>query len=364
MYYNPVEVIETNNWKDECIKVQKILGIENPVIMTSKGNLKRFDLFSVFNPESIFSNITPNPTFISCQDAIDFIGTSIYDGVITIGGGSVMDTAKVVMASLGTDKKSLPDLITFTEPYKYKLPSIFIPTTHGTGSEVTMWGTIWNMNNNKKYSLSHPDLYPSVAILDGNLTLTLPLDISITSVMDTLSHSFEAIWNNNTNSTSTDYSIEAITLITKNIEYFKKDPNDLQLRKTLLIAANKAGLSFSNTKTAAAHSISYPLTLYYGIPHGIASSISLVPLLKINRSLIEDSIKKICDKTSLSFEKLIKTIESIPKGVFPFKLNQWGVKKNELEKIASECFNNERMKNNIVKLSFNDVLNILLQIIN
>lgn len=359
MYNNPVEIIETNNWQEECNKVQKTLGIHSPLVITSNGNLKRNNLASIFNLESIFSNIAPDPTLESCQHAIDFINTSKFDGVIAIGGGSVMDTAKTVMASIGTGLDNLTELLKVTNPFDNKIPSIFLPTTHGTGSEVTMWGTIWNIEEKRKYSISHPDLYPNVAILDGNLTLSLPLDISIISTLDALSHSFEAIWNKYANPTSTSYAIEAILLIIANIDCFKKEPNNLDIRNRLMIASNKAGLAFSNTKTAAAHSISYPLTLRYGMPHGIASSISLIPLLIINRNLIQDSIDKICIKSNLTFESLVTVIKSIPTDILSFTLDAWGVKEGQLEELSLESFANDRINNNIVELKHEQILRVL-----
>ena len=364
MYYNPVEVIETNNWQKECINAQKSLGIQNPLVITSEGNLKRNNLPSIFNPESIFSDIKPDPTFDSCQKGIEYINMSKFDGVIAIGGGSVMDTAKVVMAAMGTDIFDLAELLKFTKPYKKISPSIFIPTTHGTGSEVTMWGTIWDMDEKRKYSLSHTDLYPSTAILDGNLALSLPLDISIITMMDALSHSFEAIWNKNANETSTLYAIEAISLILQNAEDFKKNPIDLDIRKKLLKAANKAGLAFSNTKTAAAHSISYPLTIHYEIPHGVASSISLIPLLKINGELIKDSLDIIYSKNKMTFEQLIESIKSIPNNLSQFTLKDWGIPIDQLPKLVNESFTKGRMDNNITNLTENDVKWILENIYN
>ena len=364
MYHNPVRVVETNNWQEECRNFQEKLDIQNPLVITSNGIFKRLNLHSVFDSRSIFWDVKPNPTFGSCQAAINFVSMSKFDGVIAIGGGSVMDTAKVAMAVIGTGICDLNELLTTTTPYKHGVPSIFMPTTHGTGSEVTKWGTIWNLGDKKKYSISHPDLYPSIAILDGNLTLSLPLDISIVTIMDALSHSFEAIWNKKANDTSTFYATEAISLILKNVEGLKNNLHDVELRNKLLNAANKAGLAFSNTKTAAAHSISYPLTIKYGIPHGIASSISLIPLLRINGDSIQSSLDKICEKTDLKFEGLISAIKSIPKGVIPCTLDEWGIKEDQLPKLASECFTKGRMDNNIVDLDDNYVLNILKEIYN
>jgi alcohol dehydrogenase len=129
--------------------------------------------------------------------------------------------------------------------------------------------------------------------LDGNLTMSLPLDISNTTVMDALSHSFEAIWNKNLIKISTKYAIKAICTIISNIDSFKTDLYNLKIKSSLLYASNLAGLAFSNTKTANAHLISYPLASYYGIPHGVASSICLVSLLSINKKLILSPLNKI-----------------------------------------------------------------------
>jgi alcohol dehydrogenase class IV len=362
-YYNPVKVIKTDSWADECINAQKFLGIQNPLIVTSKGTFKRNNLFSVFSSTSMFCDIKPDPTFESCQNAIEFSNSSKFDGVIAIGGGSVMDTGKAVLASIGTGICNFIDLLIVTKPYVYKVPSIFIPTTHGTGSEVTMWGTIWNTEEKKKYSISHPDLYPNVAILDGNITSKLPLDISVTTALDALSHSFEAIWNKNANPKSTNYAIEAICLILTNIEKLKSDPHNIGLRNILLKAANLAGLAFSNTKTAAAHSISYPLTSHYGIPHGIASSLPLIPLLHINKKKIRKELNLIIDKLKISnISELELKINNIPKGVIKYSLSEWGVKKNEVDLIVPECFTKSRMENNIVHLSLSQVRSILYDI--
>ncbi|SVE08333.1 uncharacterized protein METZ01_LOCUS461187, partial [marine metagenome] len=238
--------------------------------------------------------------------------------------------------------------------------SIFIPTTHGTGSEVTKWGTVWNTAEKKKYSISHQDLYPSIAILDANLMSSLPLDISIITTMDALSHSFESIWNKNANQTSIDYAVESICMILRNIESLKQNPSKLETRKILLKASNLAGLAFSNTKTAAAHSISYPLTINYGIPHGIASSLALLPLLRINMTAIEEELDLIRKKLELNdIYDLENLIRIIPDTLQKFNLESWGVNKDHLGELVEQSFTKGRMDNNIVNLSERDVYNIL-----
>ena len=292
-YFNPVKIVYTKNWLIKLKISQKNLSISNPILVTSPGNRKRLKLDSKFNSDSIFSEIGENPNFADCSNVISFCNGKSYDGVIAQGGGSVMDLAKVVMAFLSTGETNIVDLLEYKRKYERSIPSIFLPTTHGTGSEVTMWGTVWDMKEKKKYSISHIELYPSIAILDGNLTVSLPMDISIMTILDALSHSFESIWNKNANKKSTEYAIDAITIILSNVEFLKQNPTDLNVRNKLLEAATKAGLAFSNTKTAAAHSISYPLTIRFGIPHGVASSLSLIPLLEINGEHIKEPLNKI-----------------------------------------------------------------------
>ena len=361
-YYNPVKVVETDNWLLEIKNRMQKLNISSPIIVTSSGNRKRLKLENQFDGYSIFSDVGTNPTFDTCENAVGFCKGKNFDGVIALGGGSVMDLAKVVMAHLCIARSDIYELIEYKDKFPQTIASIFLPTTHGTASEVTMWGTVWNMEEKKKYSISHKNLYPKVAILDGNLTLSLPLNISIITVMDALSHSFESIWNKNANPTSTDFAISAICSILDNAEAFKKNPTDLEIRNNLLKASTVAGLAFSNTATAAAHSMSYPLTIHYGIPHGIASSISLIPLLEKNAAFIKGSLDRICNNNELTYDELKQAIKAIPDSVIPYTLKKWGIPENQLLKLSEESFTKGRMENNIVNLTNDDVLMILKEI--
>ena len=115
-----------------------------------------------------------------------------------------------------------------------------------------------------------------------------------------------------------------------NIDGLKNSCNNIEVRNTLLYASTTAGLAFSNTTTAAAHSLSYPLTLHYGIPHGIASSISLLPLLEINGKFIKEPLDRICNNLELTYNELKQTIKVIPQGIIPYTLDEWSIPKDKL----------------------------------
>jgi alcohol dehydrogenase class IV len=363
-YYNPVEIVHSNDWANSCRLQQDKLKIQHPLIITTQGNLNRLGLAAIFPDSEIYSGVEPNPTFANCQHAIEYcLKHSSFDGIVALGGGSAMDTAKCVMATFATEKFQLAELLGTDHLYENHLPSIFIPTTHGTASEVTMWGTVWDMEAKVKYSLSHTALYPTIAILDPKLTLTLPLDISLTTTLDALSHSFEAIWNKKRNATSTSFAIQAIVSILGSVPQLKETPDKLEIRSNLLTASTTAGLAFSQTRTAAAHSISYPLTMYYNIPHGIAASISIIPLLTINGPLIKDALESLYSQTKLrGLAELQSQCREIPGSILNYRLRDWGIPFDQLNWLADQCFTTGRMENNIVDLSVNQIQDILEEI--
>jgi phosphonate metabolism-associated iron-containing alcohol dehydrogenase len=202
---------------------------------------------------------------------------------VAVGGGSAIDTAKALM--VGTASGRFNDLIDLLatgaafNPHAVKT-LVAVPTTAGTGSEVTPWATIWDRERQKKYSLHLPQTWPSVAVIDPELMLSLPASVTLQSGLDALSHALESIWNVNANPVSDTFAISAVSDILDVLPRLMRDLGNLDLRGRMALAALKAGMAFSNTKTALAHSISYEMTLRYGLPHGIACSFPLPMVLE------------------------------------------------------------------------------------
>jgi phosphonate metabolism-associated iron-containing alcohol dehydrogenase len=202
--------------------------------------------------------------------------------VLAVGGGSAIDSAKALV--VGTASGKFDELIALLseggafEPHRLKA-LIAVPTTSGTGSEVTPWATIWDRAAGRKYSLHLPQTWPEAAIVDPDLMMTLPDAVTVQSGLDALSHALESVWNVNANPVSDTFAIAAAREVMSTLPALRADPGNRTLRARMAIAALKAGLAFSNTKTALAHSISYEMTLRFGLPHGIACSFTLPMVL-------------------------------------------------------------------------------------
>ncbi|HZX21740.1 MAG TPA: phosphonoacetaldehyde reductase, partial [Clostridia bacterium] len=236
--------------------------------------------------------------------------------------------------------------------YDINTPIVAIPTTAGTGSEVTSWATIWDKNKCKKYSVEDERLYPRLAIIDPVLTTNLPLKPTASTALDALSHALEAYWSKRSNEIVRLYAQKSIELIIKNLNNLLDDLSNQDLRTKIAQGSLYAGLAFSNTKTTACHCISYPLTAKYNIPHGIAVSMTLAQFLNINREFIIDKRKLL---GAFGVEKITEAEDVINnifiKSQIPFKLSDYGVKKEDIGNIIKNSFIPDRMDNNPVKIT-------------
>jgi len=207
------------------------------------------------------------------------------DTVVALGGGSVLDTAKalVTLQALGDQPEALWSHLRERAPLPAALaprPLIAVPTTSGTGSEVTPWATLWA--EGAKYSLSHPSLLPTHAVLDAALCMSAPYTVTLTSGLDALSHALEAVWNRHHSPLVDALATEAIRLLWRALAPALAQPQVFHWRQELQTASLLAGLAMGTTQTALAHSISYPFTARFGVPHGLACSFTLAEVARYN----------------------------------------------------------------------------------
>jgi phosphonate metabolism-associated iron-containing alcohol dehydrogenase len=250
------------------------------------GLTKRIRELLGANLVAIEPDTVPNPDVASVTGMYERFWSQHADTelVLAIGGGSALDTAKGLMVGTPSGKFSeLLALLATGKPFTpaRMKPLIAVPTTAGTGSEVTPWATFWDRTPGaqKKYSLHLKETWAEAALVDPELTFSLPAGPTLAAGLDALSHSLESIWNVNANPISDTHAISAAREVMATLPLLMKDLKNAALRSRMSLAALKAGLAFSNTKTALAHSISYDMTLNHGLPHGIACSFTLPMVL-------------------------------------------------------------------------------------
>jgi len=228
-------------------------------------------------PALLLADVTPNPdrADLACWCDRDWGGIEL---VVALGGGSAIDSGKILALARGEPARIDANLA--GAPAERALPLIAVPTTAGTGSEVTRWATLWDRAAGRKHSVAGPALYPEQALVDPLLMRSAPAGVTLAAGLDALSHALESLWNVNANPLSAAYGVAAARTILATLPALMADLDDLDLREALAQAALFAGLAFSNTKTALAHSLSYPITLQHGTAHGIACSFSLPRVMR------------------------------------------------------------------------------------
>lgn len=304
-------------------------------------------------PVLIIDDIAPNPdiSLLEVQTARFSDLETPPSVVVALGGGSVIDSAKVFAAARG-DFAAMDAYLKkhagaqTLSPW----PLIAVPTTAGTGSEVTCWGTVWDNAGGVKYSLAHPGLYPEYSIVDPELMIGKPRELTIQTGLDALSHSLESLWNRSANPVSMAHAITAARGVLATLPQLANDLSNLELRARMARAATLAGFAFSNTKTAIAHSLSYPITLRHGVPHGIACSFSLPMIIRSvagEGGICGEGLQAIfgCD-----VQKAADYLEALLNGLgVATDHRHYGIGDAEWRELISSAFEGERGQNFIGK---------------
>jgi len=230
---------------------------------------------------SVFDKVEPEPRLELADEGAKAALKGKCDAVIGIGGGSAMDVAKAISV-LAANKGKAVDYLGLGKVPGPGLPKIMIPTTAGTGSEVTFTSVFIRKNLKKKEGMNSPFLYPDLAVLDPALTLSLPPYPTATTGLDALCHAVESYTSINASPMSEMISLEAIILISENLRTCVHDGQNLEARERMLLGSLYAGLGLANAGVTAVHSLSYPLGGKYGVPHGLANTLLLPHVMSYN----------------------------------------------------------------------------------
>ena len=282
-----------------------------------------------------FSDIEPNPSCESADTAAAAARSINADCIIGLGGGSAMDVAKVV-ACLTTNAGSIYDYYSGgTNAFeKRETTLICIPTTAGTGSEVTNVGVYTNQNLKIKMPMVNDLFWPDAAIIDPELTYTLPPAVTASTGMDAFCHAIEAYWNKNSQPMCDFLALGAMKMILENIKQAFETPENQEARGAMMVSALVAGVAFSQTRTTGIHALSFPLTAEFGANHGTACAITLPAFIRS----VENNAKMNGLISYLGYGSLVEfadAIASLMKSMkMPVHLREIGVKEEDLEHIA------------------------------
>ena len=281
----------------------------HPLLVTDSGVVKAGlldKLTSVLernNVEySLFTEVVANPTTDSVEKALSLYLEESCDSLIALGGGSSMDTAKAVGARIANPKKPLSKMGGILR-VRHPIPTLLaIPTTAGTGSETTLASVIVDSETRHKYAINDFPLIPRYAVLDAEMTRTLPPHLTASTGMDALVHAIEAyIGKSNHKMTKIEAKI-AVRLILSNIEKAYDDGNDMTARSAMLRASYLAGCSFTRSYVGYVHAIAHTVGGEYNIPHGYANAVILPLVLKAYRPHIDKKLWKLAVAANLADE--------------------------------------------------------------
>lgn len=365
-FYNPTHIEFCPEGLDRAssgINYQRIALITTPGF-TKRGVVAHLEKALGDRLAIVCDTVQPNPDI----DAIDITAERLRhvapDCLVGLGGGSSLDTAKALARILTQpEETTLSGHLREGLPFENEraLPVITVPTTAGTGAEVTPFATVWDFQGRKKHSLTGNDLFPIKAILDPTLTLCLPESLTISSGLDAISHAFESVWNKNANPVSIGLATQSLTISLKTLPELKKRPHDLANRSAMMSASLLAGMAISQTRTALAHSISYPLTLGFDLPHGIACSFTLPELLKYNAGADDGRLKRLA--VILGYDNALGMADALKElllslGV-PYFLSACELKEERALALTHEMLTPGRADNNLRPASLDEVCTIV-----
>lgn len=270
------------------------------ILLVIDANVRKLGLTADFEDElksknidfGVYEQSTPNPTIDNVEDARLMYLEKNAGAIVAIGGGSAMDCAKVAGARVACPNKSVQKMKGVMKILKKTPLLIAVPTTAGTGSEVTLAAVITDSATHHKYPINDFNLIPDYAVLDPKLTLGLPPQVTSTTGLDALTHAVEAYIGGSTTKFTREMSVEAVRNIKDSLETAVKNGSDEDARRKMLRAAYCAGVSFTRSYVGYVHGVAHSLGGQYGIAHGLANAVILPVILRIYG---ENCTKKLSD---------------------------------------------------------------------
>ncbi|NBF13315.1 iron-containing alcohol dehydrogenase [Pseudomonas sp. Fl4BN1] len=346
------------------------LDVDHPLIVTDAALLKSGTVELALahlggRSYEIFDRVQPDPEIAIVEDCMQVYREGGHDGLIGLGGGSAIDIAKSVAAYAGYHG-ALEDLFGIDQVPRKGPPLIAIPTTAGTGSEVTNVAILSDKAAQLKKGIVSDYLLPHVALVSPQMTLTCPRSVTAASGVDALVHAIESYLSLNASAITDSLAIGAIKLIVKALPKAFANPANLQAREDMATASLMAGMAFGNAGVGAVHALAYPLGGRFHVPHGVSNALLLPYVMTWNKMACVERMQDIaeamgvqtaCLSASEAADRAVDAMSALCAAVeIPSGLRSFGVPEDAIPAMAQEAAGIERlMRNNPRKLSPADI---------
>lgn len=324
------------------------------------GSIERVREHLFTNRISVYSDIEPNPTCDNIDAALISAKGNKAEIIIALGGGSVMDTAKCVSV-LMTNGGMIEDYMTGKVLERQGLPMYLIPTTSGTGSEVTNVAVVTDKRRGVKRPIVSPYMLPEYALIVPSFTLSVPKVVTADTGWDAFDHAIESYWNKESNPISDAIAKNAIKLILDNIEKAYDNGADLEARTNMALGSLMAGVAFAETRTTALHGLSFHMTSNYNLSHGRACTLTLLPFLTEITKASKDKMTALAKTIGCySIDEFIASVRAklIHTGM-PITLSAAGIPEEAIEELADEGLKNKIMFLTPLEINREKVIRIL-----
>ena len=347
VYSQPVKIFFGAGKFAKLGEVLEELGVQRCVIACGKHFAPTAKEMREKDPRitAVFGAVEQNPQLSGVAETARLARETGADAVIGVGGGSSIDTAKFA-AAIARGDGSAEDYYYGRTPFPAdRLTIVAVPTTAGTGSEVTQVSVV--SNGTEKKTINNPVFMPRAAIVDPVLSSTVPPRTTMNTGLDAMAHALEGYWSKNHQPISDLMAIEAVRLILENLETAYRDGSNMGARANMAYASLLGGLSFALPKTAGSHACSYPLSEDYHLPHGEACAFTLDSFVRINA---DERLELLCRRVGLSgTEELAQRIAAL-KELAGLRRRLSDLGEVDLDKLAHDCAVHGLMQNNPVPM--------------
>jgi len=371
VYNNPTQVYFGCGALARVKEIGKKFG-EKILIITDEGVsrsglldrlIENTDNFKV----TVFEDVESNPSIETVEKAVGQAKNFGAEFIIALGGGSPLDAAKAV-SILMTNGGSIRDYEGVDKIPKKNMPIIAIPTTAGTASEVTINVVITDKRDNYKFTIVSINAAASVAILDPELTVSMPPHITAATGLDALVHAIESFTSRAAYNLTETLALKAIKLISDNLRKAVYNGENLQARENMLMGSLMAGLAFNNTRLGNAHAMSHPVSAIFNVPHGVANAILIPYVMDYNVPACPEKFKDIAVAMGINVEgkeimaaaySAVEAVKQLNRDVnLPEKLSEVGVTIEEINRMAEDAMKSGNILVNPRKTKLEDVIKL------